>query len=460
MIHFTDVCFGYEASTFALRNINFSIKTGERVCLLGRNGSGKSTILKLAAGIIAPNAGEVSIAGVSTKDEKRFREQRNKVGFIFQNPDDQILTASVQSELAFTLENLKVDRHEIAKKVGESAGQFDLESLLTRHPSQLSAGEKQRLVMAATLISSPSVLILDEPTSYLDERGQRLIQETLFGARNWSLLAATQNLGEILLYDRVIFVESGEIIFDGTASEFRGTTTFADIARIESSINHKAHNQSRNAPVVELRSVCFNYPGAIDRMPSRDLSFSPRTVTAITGASGCGKTTVGLLIAGLIEPQNGEILLNGVPSSAHARLKQVGMIFQIPEFAIFAETVFDEIAFGLRNQGIDEGAIRDKVRVALEMVGLGPDQFLERNPFTLSAGEQRLVAIASIVVLDRQVLIFDESTAALDWYGRVRVKELILRQLESGKSIIVITHDRDFAKKISSTIVIIAEDDS
>ncbi|MBK7093462.1 MAG: ATP-binding cassette domain-containing protein [bacterium] len=456
MIQFKDVSFGYGASAFALRDINLTISTGERVCLLGRNGSGKSTILKLAAGIVTPHTGDVKIAGVSTKDNKQFRNLRGQIGFIFQNPDDQILTASVQSELAFTLENLNVDRDEIARRIKEFAKRFHLDNLLTRHPTQLSAGEKQRLVLAATLISTPSVLILDEPTSYLDSDGQKLVNEAVFGSRDWSIMSATQNFAEVELYDRVVFVEGGEVIFDGTVSEFRSTTTFADISRIESSSSPRQHSHNKSAPAVELCNVSFKYPNSNKVTQNRNLSVHARTITVIMGSSGCGKTTIGLLIAGLLEPQGGEILLDGVPCSAQERLMRVGMIFQIPEFAFFAETVFEEIAFGLRNQGLAEDTIRDKVRVALELVGLGPDEFLDRNPFTLSAGEQRLVAIASIVVLDRQILIFDESTAGLDWYGRVRVQELIMRLLEAGKSIIVITHDKEFAEKISSTFVIIA----
>lgn len=454
MIQFTDVSFGYGADSFALRNIDFTVKPGERVCLLGGNGSGKSTILKLGAGILMPQSGEVSVAGVRTTDQKQFDKQRALIGFIFQNPDDQILTASVQSELAFTLENLKANRKTIAAQIAQLAERFHLKKLLNRHPSQLSAGERQRLVLAATLISTPTVLILDEPTSYLDDNGQRMVHETVFGSRNWCVLAATQNFAEVELYDRVIFVEGGEIIFDGLVSEFRSTTTFADVSMTESSRGNPRHRvQSKNIPAVELRNVKFNYPNSIKPSHNRNLILRSREITVIIGPSGCGKTTVALLIAGLLEPQTGEVLIEGVPCSAKERLGQVGIVFQIPESAIFAESVYDEVAFGLRNQGIAEAIVRDKVRSTLEMVGLGPDQFLDRNPFTLSAGEQRLVAIASIVALERKIMIFDESTAGLDWYGRARVRDLILRLFEAGREIFVITHDVGFAHSISGNFV-------
>ncbi len=454
MIQFTNVSFGYGANTFALRNINLTVASGERVCLLGRNGSGKSTLLKLAAGMVAPEFGEVTISGLSTRDHHRFNRQRAQLGFIFQNPEDQILTASVKAELAFTLENLNINRDEIGARITEFAARFRLLDLLHRHPSQLSAGEKQRLALAATLISSPKILILDEPTSYLDQEGQEFILETVFGSREWCILAATQNTADIEEYDRVVFMESGQIIFDGPAQEFQSSSMFTEILDTENPNKQRQLTHNYAAPAVEMRDVRFNYPNSTESLNWSKLIFHSGEVTVLSGPSGSGKTTIGLLIAGLLDPQEGEILLNGIAGSLNDRLKKVGVVFQIPESAIFAETVFEEIAFGLRNQKVPEESIAAKVHAALEQVGLDPDLFLTRNPLTLSSGEQRLVAVASIMALDRQVMIFDESTAGLDWHGRARVRDLILRLHQSGRDIIVITHDKKFSAQIADNIVI------
>ncbi len=460
MIQFTNVNFGYGEGAFALRNINLTVTSGERVCLLGRNGSGKSTVLKLAAGIIAPELGEVTIAGLSTRDQKQFSRQRAQLGFLFQNPEDQILTASVQAELAFTLENLIIDRNEIAARIAEFARRFHLDKLLQRHPAQLSAGEKQRLAMAATLISQPKILILDEPASYLDSSGHALIHETVFGSREWCILAATQDIAEMNRYDRIVFMESGDIIFDGPVIEFQSSPMFAEIVKWDNSGRQRRQPSGEAASAVELRSIQFNYPNSRESLSWDNLSFPSGAVTVVFGPSGCGKTTIGLLIAGLLDPAAGQILINGVARPASERMDNVAIVFQIPESAIFAETVLDEVAFGLRNQRVSEEAIAGRVCTALEQVGLDPGRFLTRNPFTLSAGEQRLVAVASIVALDRQIMIFDESTAGLDWQGRARVRDLILRLHEEGRDVIVITHDNDFAGKISNTFVILADDPS
>ncbi len=453
MIQFTNVNFGYGEGAFELRDVNLRVASGERVCLLGRNGSGKSTLLKLAAGMVAPELGEVTVDGISTRDQEHFRTRRSHLGFIFQNPEDQILTASVKAELAFTLENLNINRDEIGARITEFATRFRLLDLLHRHPSLLSAGEKQRLALAATLISSPKILILDEPTSYLDQEGQEFIHETVFGSREWCVLAATQNTAEMENYDRVVFIQSGEIIFDGPAQEFLSSSLFADIQKLEGPNKQRQQTRGNGTPAVEMRDVRFNYPNSTESLNWSKLIFHSGEVTVLSGPSGSGKTTIGLLIAGLLDPQEGEILLNGIAGSLNDRLKKVGIVFQIPESAIFAETVFEEIAFGLRNQKVTEESIAAKAYAALEQVGLDPDLFLARNPFTLSSGEQRLVAIASITALNRQVMIFDESTAGLDWQGRARVRNLILRLHQSGRDIIVITHDEKFSAQIADNIV-------
>ncbi len=340
-------------------------------------------------------------------------------------------------------------------RIAEFAERFRLHDLLHRHPSQLSAGEKQRLALAATLISSPKILILDEPTSYLDNEGYKFIHKTVLGSREWCILAATQNTAEVENYDRVVFIESGEITFDGPAREFQSSSIFAEILNSASPDKQRQQSQSNGTSAVELRNLRFAYQNTTGSLNWSKLIFHSGEVTVLSGPSGSGKTTIGLIIAGLLEPERGEILLSGIPCSARDRLGKVGVVFQIPESAIFAETVFEEVAFGLRNQKIPEGVIVGKVRTSLEQVGLDPDLFLARNPFTLSSGEQRLVAIASIVALDRQIMIFDESTAGLDWLGRARVRDLILRLHQSGRDIIVITHDEKFSAQIADNIVIL-----
>ena len=451
MIQFVNVDF--KSGAFALNDLSLEIAAGERVCLLGTNGSGKSTLLKLAAGLLQPSAGDIRHDDIPTHDEKAFHARRADIGFIFQNPEDQILTASVAAELAFTLENLSMSQAAMSERITAMANRFNLVNHLNRHPATLSAGELQRLALAATLISHPKVLILDEPSSYLDASGRRLLNETIFASRDWSILASTQDPSEITNFDRVLFLQAGRIAFDDTPSRFADSHFYREI------LSTTARNQSSSTlaavsePALALRDLFFHYPGSPNCLEQISLEFPRGQITAVTGDSGSGKTTLALLIAGLLSPSSGQILVNGRPSSDSERPKNVGVIFQIPESTIFAETVFDEVAFGLRNEGVHAPEINSRVENALVRVGLDPNTYRERNPFTLSAGEQRLLAIASILALNRPITIFDESTAGLDWIGKARIRDLVLSLKSAGKTVIIISHDREFVSSVADAVI-------
>ena len=449
MLELVHIDYGFGTGSFALKDISLKVNRGERVCLLGLNGSGKSTLLKLAAGIISPSAGDVILDGVIRNSEQQANQARGLIGFIFQNPDDQILTASVETELAFALENLRVDREEIVAQVAQQAAKFGLLELLNRHPATLSAGEKQRLALASTLISQPQVMILDEPSSYLDQDGRALLRRLVFSTRDFAVLASTQHIDELQDYDRVIYLENGAIEFAGSLSEFESSHLYREICACQRSSRADVSASKALSPSVSAQRITFAYPGETACLHSLEAHFPAGKVTVINGASGSGKSTLALIIAGLLKPDAGGVMLDTTISSENERLERVGMIFQLPEASIFADTVFEEIAFGLRNQGMKDPELSARVERALSAVDLDPKLFLQRNPFTLSAGEQRLIGIASIIALNREVVIFDESIAGLDWRHTRQVRELIFDLKKSGKTVIVITHDSAFQSQIA-----------
>ncbi len=451
MIQFVNVDF--KSGAFALNDLSLEIAAGERVCLLGTNGSGKSTLLKLAAGLLQPSAGDIRHADIPTHDERAFHARRADIGFIFQNPEDQILTASVASEMAFTLENLLTTQATMAERITAMANRFNLVNHLNRHPATLSAGELQRLALAATLISHPKVLILDEPSSYLDASGRKLLNETIFASRDWSILAATQDPSEIANFDRVLFLKDGRIAFDDTPQSFVDSQYYREILSTAVSNRGSGTPSAVTESALCLRDLSFHYPGSPNCLEQISLEFPRGQITAVTGDSGSGKTTLALLIAGLLSPSSGQILFNGKLISDSERLKNVGLIFQIPESAIFAETVYDEVAFGLRNDGVHAPEINSRVENSLIRVGLDPNTYRERNPFTLSAGEQRLLAIASILALNRPITVFDESTAGLDWLGKARIRDLVISLKSAGKTVIIISHDREFVSSIADAAI-------
>ncbi len=435
MFQLKEVSFAFDAGEPVLRHLSLTINSGEKVCLMGHNGSGKSTLLKLCAGLLKPTAGELLADGEPIAEAHR-------AGFIFQNPDDQIVGATVAEDIAFALQNLRVARPEIVKQVERVAEEFSLRDKLDAAPEHLSAGQRQRLALAGVFIADPRVLLIDEPTSYLDDAGRAHLRRIIQNSR-MTTIAATQYVEEATDFDRVILLDNGAIVFDGAPRDFV-KSGFAPAP-----LNVREVVQPGGEEVLlEAKELSFAY--AIDSPVIRGFSHSFRggEITAIMGASGSGKTSLALLLAGLIEPDEGEV--------KRCKNAGVGLLLQFPEHNFFADTVFDEVAFAARNQGSSQSQVAEYVRRALEQVGLDPEQFSQRNPFTLSAGEQRRVAIAAVLVMECSIYIFDEITCGLDWEGRQLVAEMLVKLAVQGKSIIICGHDRALAGAIGARVLKLA----
>ncbi len=209
MIELQNVCFGYEGNVF-LRDLDLKLAEGELLTLTGPNGSGKTTLALLIAGILKPQKGEVVIDGVSSSDSDVFEEKRRSVGIIFENPDNQFITTSVERELAFGLENIGLERKEMRRRVEENIEKFSLEDLRFRSPHTLSGGEKQKVAIASILILKPRHLILDEPTSFLDPLSRRMVIEVVNNLRgSISIIFISQFPSEILMGDRIYSLGNG-----------------------------------------------------------------------------------------------------------------------------------------------------------------------------------------------------------------------------------------------------------
>jgi energy-coupling factor transporter ATP-binding protein EcfA2 len=463
MIRLDGVSFAYQDESLSMDNLSLSIQRGERVCLLGRNGSGKSTLLRLIAGLLNPTAGQVLVNGVSTTDHKRQRELRRQIGFIFQNPEDQIISTTVETDIAFALENFGVAQDVMHREVGEYANQFELKELLYRHPLALSAGEKQRTALASVMVMRPQVLLLDEPTSFLDYRGRQRLLATAFAGRSFTIVGATQYAQEVEQYDRVIFLDQGRLLFMGSNDEFAQTeqwkqmTTTASARRRE---NTRTNASADIAPSslrgfqLEMCNISFGYSDGQSVIDRLSMGVLPGRITAVMGDSGCGKTTLALLLAGLVKPSAGVIRLGGEEVRVKELSRQVAVLFQFPETGFFADSVLEEVAFGITDLRLGSGEIAQKVRVALNMVGLDFDRFACRNPFLLSAGERRRVAIASALIMERPIVLFDETTLGLDWEGRRTMVRLLQDLKDADKTILLMTHDVEFAAQTADDIVL------
>jgi energy-coupling factor transport system ATP-binding protein len=450
-----------------LRNVSFALERGEWVVLLGANGSGKSTLARLANGLLLPLEGEVVVDGISSWDHDRLRELRERVGLVTQDPDNQIVSTTVFDEIAFGPQNLGWEPARIYAAVSDALAQVGLpeEDFAQRDPNSLSGGEKQRVVLAATLAMQPFYLVLDEPTSMLDPLARAQVLEATARAvrQGHGVLQSTHILREAGFADRVIVLDRGRVAYDGApegilADEAAGLSygltaepAIRGLLPVSSDRGRQVDGQGpEKAEALTLSEVSFSYPDDPSHRPvlsDFELRLARGECLLLVGASGSGKSTVLSLAAGLLQPSEGTVLLGSrspVPG-------QVGLVFQQPETQLFAQTLSEDILFGPKNLGRElAGTDEELVDEVLAAVGLEPARFKKRSPFSLSGGEARRAAIATILALGSDFLLLDEPTAGLDAQGKVFIYELLQALLAEGKGILIATHDPGYFASLAT----------
>jgi energy-coupling factor transport system ATP-binding protein len=469
MLSFEQVSYRYQGVTdLALADVTFSVVPGEHVVLLGSNGSGKSTLARLANGLLLPEEGRVLVDDLSTGEKATIRTLRSRVGVIAQDPDNQIVSTTILDEVAFGPENLGFERDEIIERVTSALQALGLAGLEERDPNTLSGGEKQRLVIAGMLAMDPIYLVLDEPTSMLDRTGRVEVRNAIrsLHARGHGILHITHDLSFAREADKVLVLQDGKLVFAGHPHTLLNSEELLIAYGLKVPLDAQtiavpkddrllqtlrpvtAPNrwQERGGafPSLHLDNVHFTYgmntDAERDVLRGVSLTIVPGSYTLITGNSGSGKSTLLRILAGLLEPTLGTVAFsngNKVFPSA------VGIVFQHPESQLFAQTVEDEIAFGPGNLGlIPTRDVRGNVvRDALDAVGLDPKIFFHRSPFSLSGGEMRRVAIASILAMRPAFLLLDEPTAGLDAKGRAFIHAFIEQLIRATTGVVVVSHD-------------------
>ena len=441
-----------------LHNINLEIKSGESVAVLGANGSGKSSLAKLIAGLSLPSTGKITVDLLETTSDEFQSSLGKTVGIVFQNPEHQIISINVERELALGLENYGVAQNKIAADVAEFLKSFELEALKDKRPDQLSGGQKQILALASMMILKPRVLILDEPTAHLDSRGKEIFAEFLdkVNSKDNMIVYITQNIEEVREFDRVIIMERGTIAEDITPAKLlRSKSLFAKYhlaypskqkQQKKSDDNQMAIAFSENEkPILKCSKLNFGWRNSETRIiENLNLELYPGKVLGVMGPTGCGKTTLALILAGLLKPIDGEILFQDKKATQSELIKSVAYLFQSPERGMFADTLFEDISYGPRNFGKNIETTEKLVERSFGQVGLDYEKFKDRSPFRLSGGEARLAAIAGVLACDKEIIILDEPTEELDYSGRMRIIKIINNLQESGKAIMLISHDEDF----------------
>ena len=434
--------FSYPGRGAALRDVSLQLERGEVVAVLGPSGSGKSTLVRALAGLV-PHfhggrfEGRVEVCGEDTR-RTRPAELAGRVATVFQDPEDQVVFGRVYDEVGFGLENVGAPPAEIAPRARAALAALGAEHLLERRIAELSAGELQRVCLAAALALEPELLLLDEPTSQLDPEAAEALVRLAGGLGIAVVMSEQRPAGPLEVCDRVLFLEEGRIVLDAERDEAvrwlaRNRPAYVD-----------RHPEPRASPapgpvVCRLEDVSYAYRGGPPVLDDAGLELRRGEVVALTGPNGSGKTTLAKVASGLLQPGGGTV----------ERVGRAAYLSQDPGRYLVRDRVDDEVALGVDG---------DIARASAALAAVGLADFEARHPRDLSSGERERLALASVLVTEPDLLILDEPTRGVDPERKDELAAL-LRARAAGRATLVVTHDLVFAAEVADRTISLAAEE-
>lgn len=510
-IELHNVSFTYwEAEEPSLKDINLEVEAGQFVLITGPTGGGKSTFLMLLNGLI-PHLihgkldGKVLINGQDTKT-KTVPELSTQVGITFEDPDTQIVSLTVEDDVAFGPSNSGVEGVEISRRVQAALSRTRLSGMEERNPFTLSGGQKQGLAIAGVLAMNPKILVLDEPLSMLDPIGRAMVVEILkelVENSGSTVLVAEQNPEPFLeLADRIIVFDHGQVVQDGPVKDvfkevgllsnigvklppivelFRvlrnsgyflqdfPLTTKDAVGLLKPLLGSKQpvidvsttdEISDGAGPIIVTNNVQHRYNESVFALQGVDLEIHANKITAILGQNGCGKTTLAKHLINVLSPTNPEakIIVAGLDVSQTSQrqlLKHINYVFQNPDDQLFQDSVELEVAYGPKNMRFGKAQIDRMVEDALRFFSLS--RYREFSPKLLERGLRTKTAIASIVAMDPTILIIDEPTTGLDILDSIAIFEMLQHLVENGKTIVFISHEMDLVTRFAQQVIVMHE---
>ncbi|HEM4506166.1 TPA: ABC transporter ATP-binding protein [Streptococcus suis] len=499
IIEFKDFTFKYQAQQEpTLKDIQLTIYQGEKVLIIGPSGSGKSTIGQCLNGII-PNIYKGEHSGSLLLDgQEAFNlsvyDKSLLVSTVLQDTDGQFIGLSVAEDLAFALGNDMESQVVMKQKVGDWAERLSLTDLLAHRPQDLSGGQKQRVSLGGVLIDESPILLFDEPLANLDPKsGQDTIDliDRLHKQEGTTTIIIEHRLEDVLYrqVDRVVLINDGRILFNGGLDDLLRTSLLQEngireplylstlralgypIAQAEHlssvwEIDIEALNiaslltlhfeNGEKESLLEVKHLHFSYPNK-QVLTDIQLTIHKGERLAIVGKNGAGKSTLAKVLCGFIQGE-GEILWKGQSikeDSVKERAERIGYVLQNPNQMISQTMIFDEVALGLRVRGVTEEEIEHRVHHILKVCGLYP--FRNWPISALSYGQKKRVTIASILVLNPEIILLDEPTAGQDQRHYREMMEFLDQLNAQGHTIVMITHDMQLMLDYSDRAVVVVD---
>lgn len=461
MIESKNCSFCYQNSkTNALKSVDLIIYPGECVVLTGKSGCGKTTMTRFFNGL-APSyfcgemTGSCHTFGLES-GAASIEEYVPFTGSVFQNPKTQYFNVDTTAELAFPCENMGIPSRDIQKRVRECAEEFNLGKLLNRSIFQLSGGEKQRIAFGAACMLQPKLLILDEPTSNLDDLAIQDLHDRIAEkkAEGTTIIIAEHRLAWLSdLADRFCYFENGEVKGQWTAKEFCSLSLaqLHEMGLRSTNIEpyHKITFEMRREktkcsnPMISAHNLSVGYGKKSPVYQIDDFEIGKGEIVALMGRNGIGKSTFVKTLCGLLKPQGGEI----TPVKEKERLKHSFMVMQDVNYQLFSDSVREEVLLCSKRQELCD--------CVLDALGLLP--FADRHPMSLSGGQKQRVAIASAILSDKDFIVLDEPTSGLDYYHMTQTAKLLNLLKKQGKAILVITHDEELVADCCDRVVFLHE---
>lgn len=465
MIRLDSVSYAYpHTGKPALTDLSLSVGKGQCVMITGPSGAGKTTLCLASAGILAhefggKKEGTVTIDGRDVKSYKDLSDIASNLGIVFDDPEAQLIFTTVEEEILSALERTGLPVDEIEDRLRIIMEMTKLTSLKERAPHTLSGGQKQRLVLAVTLALGTGILILDEPTSELDEHGTIGILEILKGLKAQGrtiLLVEHKFLKMREIVDILVVMEEGRIRAYGSPDEvIRDQGVQKIVIPDFSGIRERSRKTGERVipePLILVKGLSHTYGGDIHALYDIDLSISSGEFIAIVGENGSGKTTLIKHFNGLLKATQGSVSVIGrdaAKTTITELARNVGLVFQNPDHMFFADSVREEVAFGVDNLGIPD---RDEViDHALMRVRLTHAKDL--YPRWLSRGERQRLAIACVLAMKPAVIILDEPTTGLDGKEAREVMEVLKELQIGGNTVIIVTHSREIARDCADRVI-------
>lgn len=493
LLHIENLTFRYpKAEREALRDITLDIGRGEFIVICGRSGCGKTTLLKLLKKELAPfgeKSGRIVYDGVG-QEELDERRSAGEIGYVLQNPDNQIVTDKVWHELAFGLENLGVPAEVIRRRVGEMASYFGIQGWFRRSTDELSGGQKQLLNLASVMVMQPKILILDEPTGQLDPIAASDFIATLQKLNRelgLTILLAEHRLEEVFpIADRILMMDDGKaLLYDTPRSigkrlgEIQANhpmlSGLPSAVRIFNALNivdgcpltvregrdflethFKAEREKTAVPeyrhngniAVELKTVWFRYERNLpDVLRGISLQVFGGEIFCILGGNGTGKTTTLNVISGLNRAYRGKVLIGGRQIKEYRGnslyRRKLAFLPQNPQTVFVKDSVRADLSELL--QVLDIPKSEREARIGQTADKLDITLLLDKHPYDLSGGEQQKCALAKILLSEPEILLLDEPTKGLDAASKQNLRGILKQLKEDGMTIIMVTHDVEFA---------------